>query len=103
MPNLQPSALPFCAGCAKQTDANLSCARCRVDYCSRKCPKVHWTSGGHKHACAGLARARRDTDLDVQSRALARVSYMGGCAPDLCIYRQSVRQTTCKFSTESQG
>ena len=70
-----------CAGCAEQTDANLWCVRCHTLYCSRPCQKAHWTSG-HKQACAGLARARRDTDIDAQSRALARVAHVSGGAPD---------------------
>ena len=64
-----------------QTDANLSCMRCRTDYCSRACQKADWGSGGHKDTCKGIARARRDTDLDAQSCALARVSHMSGGAP----------------------
>ena len=75
-------ALRSCESCAGQTDANLHCARCHTIYCSRACQKAHWNSGGHKKACAGIARARRDTDLDVQSRALARVAHMSGGAPD---------------------
>ena len=78
---LPPPALSFCASCAEQTDAILCCARCHTDYCSRVCQKAHWASGGHKKACAGIARARRDTDLEVQSRGLARVAHMSGGAP----------------------
>ena len=81
MPFPQP-LLRSCAGCTEQTDANLSCARCRTPYCSRECQKAHWGAGGHKKACAGIARARRDTDLEVQSRALARVAQMSGGAPN---------------------
>ena len=73
--------LRSCARYADQTDANMHCARCHTDYCSRPCQKAHWASG-HKKACAGLARARRDTDLAVQSRARARVAHMSGGAPD---------------------
>ena len=80
--SLPPSALCSCASCAEETAANLRCARCHTIYCSRACQKTHWTSGGHKKACAGLSRARRDTDLEVQSRALGRVSSMSGGAPD---------------------
>ena len=71
-----------CTSCAEQTDANLRCARCHTRYCSSECHKTDWISGGHKKACAGIARARRDTDLEVQLRALARVSCMSGGAPD---------------------
>ena len=76
------SVLRSCASCAEQTDANLLCARCHTLYCSRRCQKTHWASGGHKQTCVGIARARRDTDTEVQSRALARVSHMSGGAPD---------------------
>ena len=79
---LSISMLCSCASCAVQTDANLSCARCRTDYCSPECQVAHWASGVHRKECKGLARARRDTDLEVQSRALARVSQMSGGAPD---------------------
>ena len=68
--------------CAVQTAGNLSCARCHTLYCSRECQKTHWASGGHKQTCAGIARACRDTDVDAQSRALARASHMSGGAPD---------------------
>ena len=49
---------------------------------------MDWTSGGHKKVCEGIARARRDTNLEAQSRALARVSHMSGGAPDdaRCIF-----------------
>ena len=78
-----PPALRTCAGCAEQTAAKFRCARCHTPhYCSRPCQVAHWTSGGHKKCCAGLARARRDTNLEVQSRALARVAHMSGGAPD---------------------
>ena len=70
-----------CASCAVHTDANLSCARCRTDYCSPECQKADWTSVVHKNVCKGIARARRDTDVEAQSRALARVSHMSGGAP----------------------
>ena len=87
-------ALNLCASCAQETDATLCCARCHTLYCSRKCQKAHWTSGGHKKACVGLARARRDTDLDMQSRALARVSHMSGGAPD---------EARCLFCLDGAG
>ena len=74
--------LPICASCAEQAGATLCCARCHTIYCSRACQKTHWASGGHKKACKGLARARRDTDLAAQSRTLARVSHMSGGAAD---------------------
>ena len=81
-------ALPLCQrplparlSCAEQNDRMLRCARCYALYCSRACQKAHWTSGGHKNECEGIARARRDTDRDAQSRALARVSHMSGGAP----------------------
>ena len=80
--SLPPSTLRSYASYAVKTDANLSCARCRTDYCSRACQKTHWTSSGHKKACAGIALARRDTNLEAQSRALARVAHMSGGAPD---------------------
>ena len=73
--------LRSCATCAEQTDAKLRCARCRTDYCSRACQAAHWVSGGHNKACKGIARARRDTNLEVQSRALACVAHMIGGAP----------------------
>ena len=73
---------PSCAGCVYQTDAARCCARCHTINCSRQCQKAHWTSGGHKKAYKGIARARRDTDLEVQTRALARVAHMSGGAPD---------------------
>ena len=80
--SLASPALRFCASCAEQTDATLCCARCRTDYCSRECQVAHWTLGGHKKACKGIARARRDTGPGAQSRAFARVSHTSGCAPD---------------------
>ena len=73
--------LRSCASCAEQTDANLSCARCRTLYCSRTCQKKHWISG-HKKACAGIARAHHDTDIEAQSRALAHAARMSGGAPN---------------------
>ena len=79
---LTPPALGSCASCAEKTDANLCCARCHTDYCSRPCQKAHWSSDGHKQNCAGIARAHRDTNIEVQSRALACVSYRSGGAPD---------------------
>ena len=69
------------ASCAEEIDASLHCARCHTYYCSRPCQKAHWASG-HKKSCAGIARARRDTDLEAQCRALAHISHMGGGAPD---------------------
>ena len=75
------SVLHSCASCAERTGATLWCARCRTDYCSRVCQKAHWTSGGHKKDCKVIARARRDTNPEVQSRALARASCMSGGAP----------------------
>ena len=72
---------PSCGSCAVQTDATLRCARRHTLYCSRPCQVAHW-AGGHKKDCKGLARARRDTDLEAQSRALARVSHMSGGAPN---------------------
>ena len=80
--SLAPPALRSCANCAEETDSNLWCARCHTIYCSRPCQKTHWTSGGHKKECKGIARARSDTNLEAQSRALARVSHMSGGAPD---------------------
>ena len=80
--SLLPPALGSCASCAEQTDATLCCGRCHTLYCSRPCQKTHWKLGGHKKACAGIARARRDTKLEAQSRALAHVSCMSGGAPD---------------------
>ena len=77
-----PPAPRSCAGCTEQIDAKLCCARCHTLYCSRPCQKAHWNSGGHKQACAGIARARRDTDLEAQLRALSYVSHMSGGAPD---------------------
>ena len=77
-----PNSLQTCASCAEQTDSNLWCARCHTPYCSSECQKAHWASGGHNKACKGLARARRDTNLEAQSRALARVSHMSGGAPN---------------------
>ena len=74
--------LQICASCAEQTDATLCCVRCRTHYCSRMCQKARWTSGGHKKDCKGVARAHRDTDVEVQSRALARVAHMSGGAPN---------------------
>ena len=77
-----PSA-PAGAAHAELIGANLCCARCHtLIYCSRPCQVAHWTSGGHKQECKGLARAHRDTNLEVQSRALAHVSHMSGGAPD---------------------
>ena len=94
--------------CAEQSDVNLCCANCRTEYCSCECQKADLTSGGHKKACKGLARARRDTDLDVQARALARVSCMSGGAPDdarclICLGAgdaadQLVRECACRGS-----
>ena len=75
------SLLRSCASCAEQVDETLCCARCHTLYCSRQCQKVHWASGGHKKDCKGIARAYRDTNLEAQSRALARVSHMSGGAP----------------------
>ena len=75
------SVIRSCASCVEQTDATLCCARYRTDNCSLQCQVAHWTSGGHKKTCKGLARAHRDTDIEVQSRALARVSHMSGGAP----------------------
>ena len=43
---------------------------------------MHWDLGGHKKACKAIVRACRDTDREVQSRAIARVSCMSGGAPD---------------------
>ena len=77
-----PALHSHCARCAEHTDVTLCCAHCHTIYCSRRCQKAHWTLGGHKRACKGIARARRDTDLEVQSRALARASHMSGGAPD---------------------
>ena len=74
--------LRFCWGCAEQADANLSCTRCHTDYCSRESQKPDWTSGGHKKACKEITRARRDTNIEAQSRALSRVAHMSGGAPD---------------------
>ena len=37
--------------------------------------------GGHNKECKGIARARRNADREVQSRALARVAHMSGGAP----------------------
>ena len=79
--SLATPALRSCASCAEQTDGRLCCARCHTLYCSRACQKAHWSLGGHKKACVGLARAHRDTDPEVQSRALARVVHMSGGAP----------------------
>ena len=74
------STLRSCAGCADETDATLCCARCHTIYCSRPCQKARGLGPGR--AQEGLrgarARARRDMDLEVQSRALARVSHMSG-------------------------
>ena len=75
-------ALRPCASCAEQTDSNLHCANCYTLYCSRECQLTDWSSGGHKQACAGLARAGRETDLGMQSRALTRVSHLSGGVPD---------------------
>ena len=77
-----PYALPSYVSCGEQTDTSLSCARCHTRYCSRPCKKAHWVAGGHRQACVGIARARRDTDLGVQSRALARLAHMSGGTPD---------------------
>ena len=73
------SLLGFCADCAEQTDANLRCTGCHTCY---------WALGGHKKDCKGFARARGDTNLGAQSRALARVSHMSGGAPGgaLCLF-----------------
>ena len=79
--SLPRPALHSCASCAERTAGNFWCARCHTLYCSRPCQVAHWGSGGHKKACKGLARAHRDTDLEVQSRALAHVSCMSGGAP----------------------
>ena len=76
------SALRTRASCAEQIEAKLCCARCRTDYCSPECPATHWVPGGHKKACERLARARRATDLDARSSALARAAHMSGSAPD---------------------
>ena len=43
---------------------------------------AHWTPGGHKKDGKRIARARRNTDLEVQPSARARVSGMSGSAPD---------------------
>ena len=64
-----PRALRSCVSCAEQTDGKLCCARCHTLYCSRACQKTDWTSG-------------RDTNLEMQSRALVRVAHMSGGAPD---------------------
>ena len=82
-------ALQICVSCAEQTGVNLYCAKCHTLYCSQACQKAHWTPGGHKEACTGLARARRDTNPGVQSRALACVSNMNGGAPGdaRCLFR----------------
>ena len=37
---------------------------------------------GHAHSMAGRARISRDTNLEVQLRALARVAHMSGGAPN---------------------
>ena len=66
-----PPPLRFCAGCADQADA---------------CQKTDWSSGGHKKACKEITRARHDTNLEVQSRALARVAHMSGGAPNDACY-----------------
>ena len=79
--SLASPALRSCASCAELTEAKLCCARCRTDYCSPECQAAHWASGRHKKYCKGIARARRDTNLEVQSRALARVAHMSGGAP----------------------
>ena len=81
------SMLRSCSSCAEHTAATLCCARCRTLYCSRPCQVAHWTSGGHQKACKGIARAHRDTNIEVQSRALARVAHMSGGVPDdaLCL------------------
>ena len=80
------SVLRSCASCAGQTDLNMRCTRCHTLYCLRKYQKAHWGSGGHKKVCAVTARARRDTNLEVQSRALVRVAHTvahtSGGAPD---------------------
>ena len=72
----------ICASCSEQTDANLSCTRCHALYCSSECQKTASASGGHNKACKGLARVRRDTNRDAQSRALAYVVHMSGGVPD---------------------
>ena len=44
-------------------------------------------TAAHIKACAGLERARRDTDVEAQSRALARVSHMSGAPEDAqCLF-----------------
>ena len=40
--SLASPALRSCASEAEQTDANLSCARCRTDYCSLECQTADW-------------------------------------------------------------
>ena len=71
MSDRPPSALRPCASCTEQTEVS-----------SRACQKAHWASVGYKNACKGVARARRDTKIKVQSRALARVAHMSGGASD---------------------
>ena len=86
LPRARRPVLRPCAGCAEQTTVNLHCVRCHTPrYCSRSCQVTHWSPGRHKKACTGLARARLDTNLEVQSRALAHVAHMGGgTSVDLC-------------------
>ena len=79
---LPPSALRSCAGCAEQTSRSCAARAATLYYCSRPCQVAHWTSGGHNTVCVGLAQARCDANLEVQSRALAHVAHMSGSAPD---------------------
>lgn len=58
-------SLRDCAGCGASegsvpgTPIHAPCSRCRITfYCSTKCQRIHWKTGGHKQQCISTADRR---------------------------------------------
>ena len=88
-------------------DRHVACAPLllcyHADCCSQTYQKAHWASGAHKKACQGVAYARRDTDREAQSRALARVAHMSARAGLPHVLRQGRRREPAHAGVRIQG
>lgn len=54
--------IPACDWCGAEAKGTKSCSQCQcVFYCSAKCQKADWKTGGHKKACATMKEEATQT------------------------------------------